>query len=76
MGATRLYAATEAGSFPTRDPHGRLLDERRRVGQRADTQGRKRRTTCWKAPSNAFQHAFDGRLIPADHWTRATGTSR
>ena len=29
--------------------------------------GRRRWTMRWKAPLNAFQIAFEGRLIPATH---------
>ncbi len=29
--------------------------------------GRKRWTMCWKAPLNAFQISFEGRLIPSNN---------
>lgn len=31
-----------------------------------DREGRKRWTMCWKAPLNAFQIAFEGRLTPSN----------
>jgi hypothetical protein len=38
--------------------------------------GRRRWTTRWKAPSNAFQRVFARRLVPAGNWTRTPKVSR
>jgi putative transposase len=37
--------------------------------------GRKRWTTRWGAPLNAFQIAVEGRLTPANNWSQKTKNS-
>ncbi|MEU6541162.1 hypothetical protein [Streptomyces sp. NPDC047000] len=44
-----------------------LVDRARSEGLQLTGEGRKRWTIRWKAPLNAFQITFEGRLTPANN---------